>query len=111
MAKMTLRHIGVVSLGRILGVVSFVIQELIVVLMTVLLVLASLLGLAQGDSSTAMGIIGGGIVGAIIFFVMGSVGAVVSAIFVFIIGAIIAIVYNVILGVGGGLDLDFDERG
>ena len=105
MLKLKLKHIGVVSLGKIIAIWTFIISELTTILMTLVMLIASLMGAKQGF----MGM-GGGIVGTVMAFLIGSVISVIYAIFMFIVGAIMAVIYNIIIGVGGGLDLDFDER-
>jgi len=104
MHKVTLTHIGVVSLGRLLAIWTFVIGLISLVLYTVLMMLMALIGLASGTD------IVGTFIGLVIGLGMGVAGLVVSAIIMFIVGAVSAIVYNIVLGVGGGIDIDFKER-
>ncbi|NYZ74061.1 hypothetical protein H0O00_02880 [Candidatus Micrarchaeota archaeon] len=102
--KVTLTHIGAIALGRLMAVWSFVLGLIGLVLWVIFSIIAAIIGLVAGTDMVAM------IVGLAIPFVMGIVGLFVMAIVMFIAGFIIATVYNVILGVGGGIDLDFKER-
>ncbi len=98
--KLKLKHIGAISLGKILGVWGFIISEILVLLISAGMVLMALIG-ASGDS--------GGIGSAIMYLVFGSIGSVGTAIVMFIIGALTALIYTIILKVGGGLELEFEE--
>ncbi len=104
MHKVTLTHIGAVSLGRLLAVWTFVIGLISLAVYTVVMMLMAVLGLASGgDVATTL-------IGLVVGFGMGIAGLVVSAIVMFIFGFISAVVYNIILGVGGGIDIDLKER-
>ncbi len=107
--KVTLTHIGAFSLGKLLAIWSFVLGVILLVIAGVLMILATLLGMATSNSPIEA--FGGGIIGLIMFFVMGVFGLIVNSILAFILGALSAIVYNIILGVGGGIDFDFRDRG
>jgi len=61
-------------------------------------------------SETPVQMFGGGLLGMVIAFVSGMVGICITGLIAFVIGVIAATVYNIILGVGGGIDLDLDER-
>jgi uncharacterized membrane protein len=102
--KVTLTHIGAVSLGRLLAVWSFVLGVISLIVYGIFTVLLALLGLSIGADLTQT------IFGVVLMIVMGLVGLVVGAIAMFIIGFIVATVYNIILGVGGGIDMDLKER-
>jgi uncharacterized membrane protein len=102
--KVTLSHIGAVSLGRLLAIWSFVIGIISLVIYTLIMGLLALVGMAAGTDIVQT------LVGLVISLVIGVVGLVAGAIFMFILGFISAIVYNIILGVGGGIDLDLRER-
>lgn len=107
MQKVTLTHIGAVSLGKLLAIWSFVLGTIIYILyMLIALVMSLLLGFSSGDQNA----LAGGIIAFIISAVMGFIGLFVYAIAMFIFGVIAATVYNIILGVGGGIDFDFKER-
>ncbi|MBD3210264.1 hypothetical protein GF318_02680 [Candidatus Micrarchaeota archaeon] len=106
--KVTLTHIGVISLGRLLAIWSFVIGLIFLLLSGLVLGLATLLGIFMSDSPVEM--LGGGLIGFVMFIVFGMIVLVLNSILAFIIGAVAAIVYNIILGVGGGIDMDFRER-
>jgi hypothetical protein len=102
--RVTLTHIGAIALGRLMAVWSFVLGLIGLVLWAVFSIIAGIIGLVAGTDLVAM------ILGLGIPFVMGVVGLFVMAIAMFIAGFIVATVYNIILGVGGGIDLDFKER-
>lgn len=104
MQKVTLKHIGAVSLGRLLAIWSFVFGLICLILWAVVSLLIGLLGVAAG------GDIGQIVVGLGITLVLGVVGLVVMGIVMFIVGVVTATIYNIILGIGGGIDLDFDDR-
>ncbi|MBD3389491.1 hypothetical protein GF415_00865 [Candidatus Micrarchaeota archaeon] len=104
MHKVTLTHIGAVSLGRLLAVWTFVIGLISLAVYTVVMMLMAILGLASGGDVVTT------LIGLVVGFGMGIAGLVVSAIVMFIFGFISAVVYNIILGVGGGIDVDFRER-
>lgn len=104
MHKVTLSHIGAVSLGRLLAIWSFVIGLIMLVIYTVLMMFAALFGIAAGTD------IVGTFVTLIIGLVMGVVGLIVFGVGMFIWGFLVAVVYNIVLGVGGGIDVDFKER-
>ena len=105
--KATLTHIGVISLGRMLAIWTFVIGAIFLLISMLLMMLATLLGMMGSDPGAAFG---GGLIGMAISMVFGFIGLVVSAVMAFLAGALMAIVYNIILGVGGGIDLDLRER-
>jgi len=104
MQKFTLSHIGAVSLGRLLAVWSFVLGAVSLLLYTVLMMFATLFGLAAGTdfATTFMALIMG--------LIMGVLALVGFAIGMFIFGFLSAVIYNIILGVGGGIDFDCRER-
>lgn len=104
MQKVTLTHIGAVSLGRLLAVWAFVLGGIILAIYSVIALLIGLLGVLAGADIVQM------LIGIVIVLGMGLVWLVVSAIAMFIFGFLSALVYNIILGVGGGIDLDFRER-
>lgn len=103
--KVTLSHIGAVSLGRLLAVWSFVLGTISLVAYTAAMALLALLGLVSGSTDLVQTVIGLGI-----SLVLGVMGLVAGAVVMFIFGFLSAIVYNIILGVGGGIDLDLKER-
>jgi hypothetical protein len=103
--KATLSHIGAVSLGRLLAIWSFVIGVISLVIYTLIMGLLALLGVVSGSTDLVQTIIGLGI-----SLVMGVIALVVGAIAMFILGFLSAVVYNIILGVGGGIDIDLKER-
>lgn len=100
---MVLRSVGVLSAGKIMGVLG-VIGGLLVGLMFALI---SLAGVAApqapggGDHALPAAFLG---VGAIIFF------PIVYGIFGFIGGLIYALLYNLAAGLIGGLELEFESR-
>ncbi|MCI0503226.1 hypothetical protein L0Y65_00780 [Candidatus Micrarchaeota archaeon] len=102
--KVTLTHIGAVSLGRLLAIWSFVLGAIALVLYTLFTLIVGILGFLAGADLVQM------LIGIGIMLVMGVVGLVVTAIVMFILGFLAAVVYNIILGVGGGIDMDFRER-
>ncbi|MFH0738107.1 MAG: hypothetical protein V1827_06325 [Candidatus Micrarchaeota archaeon] len=104
MQRVTLTHIGAVSLGRLLAIWSFVIGVILLLFYGLVSILLGILGMAAGADVVQM------LLGIIITLVMGVIGLVVSAIVMFIFGFLAAIVYNIVLGVGGGIDVDFRER-
>jgi len=106
--KVTLTHIGVFSLGRMLAIWSFVLGLLLLLIGSLFLVITTLLGVVTSNNPVQM--FGGGLLGFIVFLVSGVFGLLVNSVVAFILGALMAIVYNVILGVGGGIDVDFTER-
>jgi hypothetical protein len=102
--KATLTHIGAISLGRLLAIWSFVIGAIMLLLYTLFMAIMGLLGLAAGADVVQM------LVSVVFMLIMGLVGLVVSAIAMFLFGFLSAVVYNIILGVGGGIDIDLRER-
>jgi len=102
--KVTLTHIGAVSMGRLLAVWTFVLGAIALLLYALFTVIIGLLGFAAGADIVQM------LIGIVIMLVMGILGLIVSAVFMFIFGFLAAMVYNIILGVGGGIDMDFRER-
>lgn len=106
MQRVTLTHIGALSLGKLLAIWSFVLGLIMYIIYMVLMLVMSLLGVLSGDQNA----LAGGIIAFIISAVMGFIGLFVYAIGMFIFGALAATVYNIVLAVGGGIDLDFKER-
>jgi hypothetical protein len=102
--KVTLTHIGAVSLGRLLAIWSFVLGAIALLLYTLFMLIVGILGFLAGADMVQM------LLGIGIMLVMGVIGLVVTAIVMFIFGFLAAVVYNIILGVGGGIDMDFRER-
>ncbi|MEW6721868.1 MAG: hypothetical protein AB1324_01250 [Candidatus Micrarchaeota archaeon] len=102
--KATLTHIGAVSLGRLLAIWSFVLGIILLVLWGLMSIVLALIGLAAGADAAAM------VISIVIGVVMMAVGLVVFSIAMFVFGFLSAIVYNIILGVGGGIDIDLRER-
>ena len=102
--KATLTHIGAVSLGRLLAIWSFVIGAIALLLYTLFMLIVGLLGFLAGADIVQM------LIGIAIMLAMGVIGLIVTAIVMFIVGFLAAIVYNIILGVGGGIDIDLRER-
>ena len=91
-------------MGRLLAIWSFVIGVILLLFYGLVSILLGLLGMAAGADVVQM------LLGIIITLVMGGIGLIVSAIAMFIFGFLAAIVYNIVLGVGGGIDVDFRER-
>jgi hypothetical protein len=106
MQRVTLTHIGALSLGKLLAIWSFVLGLIMYVIYMLLMLIMSLLGIVSGDQNA----LAGGIIAFIISAVVGFIGLFVYAIAMFIFGALAATVYNIILGVGGGIDIDLKER-
>ena len=104
MLKLTLSHIGAVSLGRLLAVWSFVLGVIALVVYGLISMIFALLGMAAGTDVVQT------LLALIISLVISVVGLVVMAVGMFIFGFISATVYNVILGIGGGIDFDYKER-
>ena len=104
MLKVTLSHIGAVSLGRLLAIWSFVIGAIMLVIYSIIMIVMAVIGIAAGTDFVQT------VIGIILALVMGLVGLVIFAIAMFIWGFLCAIVYNIILGVGGGIDFDLKER-
>lgn len=104
MQKVTLAHIGAVSLGRLLAIWTFVIGVIFLLLYGFFTMIFAVLGLASGADVVQM------LLGIVFMLISGVIGLVVSAIAMFILGFLSAVVYNIVLGVGGGIDLDFRER-
>lgn len=102
--RVTLTHIGAVSLGRLLAIWTFVIGLLSMLLWGLFSIVLALIGMAAGGDVVSI------IIGIVISIVMGAIGLVVAAVVMFIFGFVMAWVYNIILGVGGGIDLDLNER-
>lgn len=104
--KVTLEHIGVVSFGKLLAIWAFIIGILSTLLWSFI---GLVLGYIQSSGGTQSAIMSGLFAGGGVL-ITGFIGAVASAVIAFLFGAVIAIAYNLFLGVGGGLDLDFKER-
>ncbi|MFP3950022.1 MAG: hypothetical protein ACLFUZ_02935 [Candidatus Micrarchaeia archaeon] len=104
MQRVTLTHIGAVSLGRLLAIWTFVIGLISLAIYTVVMMFAAIFGLASGTDIAST------FIALIVGFGMGIAGLVVSAIAMFIFGFISAVVYDIVLGVGGGIDIDLKER-
>ncbi len=104
MQKFTLKHIGAVSLGRLLAIWSFVLGLIFLVVWGLISLIIGVVGLAAGADLVQV------VIGLVISFVMGVVMLFVAAIVMFILGFLSAIVYNIILGIGGGIDFDVGER-
>ncbi len=106
MQKVTLTHIGALSLGKLLAIWTFVLGLVMYILYMLMMLVLSILGIASGDQNA----LAGGIIAFVLSAVMGLIGLFVYAIVMFIFGVIAATIYNIILGVGGGIDFDFKER-
>ncbi len=106
MQKVTLTHIGALSLGKLLAIWTFVLGLIMYVIYMLMMLVLSILGIASGDQNA----LAGGIIAFVLSAVMGFIGLFVYAIVMFIFGVIAATVYNIILGIGGGIDFDFKER-
>jgi len=104
MQKFTLTHIGALALGRLLAIWSFVLGLIFLVLYTFMMIIMALVGIVAGTDIVAT------IIGLVISMVMGVVGLFVGGIGMFIFGFLAATVYNIILGIGGGVDIDLKER-
>jgi hypothetical protein len=104
MQKFTLKHIGAVSLGRLLAIWSFVLGFIFLILWGIFSLILGIIGLAAGADLVQL------VMGLGITFAMAVVGLIVWAIAMFIFGFLSAVVYNIILGVGGGIDFDVQER-
>ncbi len=104
MQKFTLKHIGAVSLGRLLAIWSFVLGLIFLVVWGVVSLILGIVGLASGADLVQV------VIGLGASLVLGVVMLVVGAIAMFILGFLSAIVYNIILGLGGGIDFDVGER-
>ncbi|MEM4271972.1 MAG: hypothetical protein QXH30_00085 [Candidatus Bilamarchaeaceae archaeon] len=104
MLKVTLSHIGAISLGRLLAIWSFVLGLILLLIYGVISILLTLLGILSGTDVV------GTIIALLISLVMGVVGLIFFGIAMFIWGFLVAVVYNIVLGVGGGIDMDFKER-
>jgi hypothetical protein len=102
--KVTLSHIGAVSLGRLLAIWSFVLGVILLVIGTIIMAIIALISMVSGTNIVQT------LVGLGLGLVMGVVGLVIGAIAMFILGFLSAVVYNIILGVGGGIDIDLKER-
>lgn len=104
MQRFTLTHIGALALGRLLAIWSFVLGLIFLVLYTFAMIVMALVGIVAGTDIVAT------IVGLVISMVMGVVGLFFGGIAMFIFGFLAATVYNIILGIGGGVDIDLKER-
>lgn len=102
--KVTLTHVGAISLGRLLAIWSFVIGLIALLLWGLFSIILAIVGLAAGTDLVST------LVGVLISLVIGAVGLFVFGIAMFAFGFLSAVVYNIILGVGGGIDMDFRER-
>jgi len=102
--KVTLAHIGAVSMGRLLSIWSFVLGMIMLVLWGLFSIVIGIIGLSQGTNIMQV------LIGIFASLAMGVVGLVVFAIAMFIFGFLSATVYNIILRVGGGIDIDLNER-
>jgi len=108
MMKVTLTHIGVVALGRLFAIWSFVIGVILLIISGIIILFGTLLGMVAGDNPIEA--LGGGIIGFIGFLFFGVVGLVINSVIAFLLGALSALVYNIVIKVGGGIDFDLKER-
>lgn len=106
--KVTLTRLGVVSLGRLFAIWAFVLSLLLTALISIGLLVSILLGISISKDTNS--ILGGGLAGLLVFAVIGFIGAIINAVIAFIFGTLGAVVYNIVLGVGGGIDLELKER-
>lgn len=106
MQRVTLTHIGALSLGKLLAIWSFVLGLVLYLFYMVVMLILSILGIVSGDQNA----LAGGVIGFILYVVLGFIGLIVYAIGMFIFGALAATVYNIVLTIGGGIDFDFKER-
>ena len=106
MQKVTLTHIGAVSLGKLLAIWSFVLGLIMYTIYLLMMLILPILGIASGDQNS----LAGGVVGFLVAAVIGIIWLVATAVVMFILGAIVATIYNIILGIGGGIDFDFKDR-
>jgi len=102
--KVTLTHIGALALGRLLAIWSFVLGIISLVVWGLVSLILAVVGIATGTNLVAT------LISLGISLVLGVVGLFAFAIVMFVFGFITATVYNIILGIGGGIDLDFRER-
>ena len=103
--KVTLTHIGAVSLGRLLAIWSFLLGLISLIMWTLLSILIAALGISGAGVKVENGIIG-----VAATFGIGFVGLIAFSIVMFLVGFITAIIYDIILKVGGGIDFDLKER-
>lgn len=102
--KVTLTHIGALALGRLLAIWSFVLGIISLIVWGLVSLILAVVGIATGTNLVAT------LVSLGISLVLGVVGLFAFAIVMFVLGFITATVYNIILGIGGGIDVDFRER-
>ena len=96
-----LKSIGVMSLGKVMGMSGALLGAIFGVLYGVVVIVASVMGLATEDGGLgAFGILGGValMIGIPIFYGLGS----------FVFGLLYGLILNVVLGMAGGLELELE---
>jgi hypothetical protein len=101
---MMLRRIGVLSLGKIMGILYALIGLLVGGMMALISLLGLVIPQQQNAGDAMMGMLFGG-VAALIFLPIfyGAIG--------FVGGIIMAFLYNLVAGMVGGLEFEFDRIG
>jgi len=96
---MILRHVGVLSAGKVMGAITALVGLIVGAMMTLLsLAGAAMQAKGNGPQLPAMFVGAAAIIAIPVFY----------GIFGFIMGIIYAAIYNVISGMVGGLELDFE---
>jgi hypothetical protein len=105
MTNLTIKRVGVLSLAKIFGLITFVIGIIIGVIygLVIILVGSALLSQAGGDAGPVAAL--GGVVGGILMMILipimyGALG--------FMMGAVYALIFNVASGFLGGLELQVE---
>lgn len=92
-------------MGRLLAIWTFVLGIISLLIYGVVMLLIAILGVLSGTTDLVQTLVG------LVMLIGGAaIGLAVFSVVMFIFGFLAATVYNIILGVGGGIDFDFRER-
>jgi hypothetical protein len=101
MGKTTIKRVGVLSAGKIMGAIAAVFGFIIVAIVLLFSLLGALIGGALSDGGFGGALVGGGI--GVFFSILLWVA---YTVFGFIIGCLYALIYNVIARYVGGLEVE-----
>jgi hypothetical protein len=101
-----IRRVSVGSAAKLLAVLNALIFAVFGGFMVILTILGSMVGVAGGGSDV-LGAAGVGIIGTVIFYLVGIVGMLIAGA---IGGAIYAFVYNIVASITGGIEVELGQR-